>query len=46
MMTRIHSIFGKYVALMAGMAIMLATVNVNSTCLFMSYQPDVPEELK
>lgn len=46
MMTRIHRVFSKYAALMAGLAIMLATVNVNSTCLFMSYQPDVPEELR
>ena len=46
MMTKIHSIFSRYAALMAGLAIMLATVHVNSTCLFMSYQPDVPEELK
>ena len=46
MMTKIYSMFNKYAALMAGLAIMLATVNVNSTCLFMSYQPDVPEELK
>lgn len=45
MMTKIHCMFSKYATLMAGLAIMLATVNVNSTCLFMSYQPDVPEEL-
>ena len=46
MMIKVHSMFIKSAALMAGLAIMLATFNVNSTCLFLSYQPDVPEELK
>ena len=46
MMTKIHSMIIKSAALMAGLAIMLATFNVNNTCLFLSYQPDVPEELK
>lgn len=46
MMAKIHAMLRKYASLMAALAIMLATFNVNSTCLFMSYQPDVPEELK
>ena len=29
----------------ASIAMMLAVSSVNSTCFFMLYQPDVPEEL-
>ncbi len=27
------------------MIVMCAAMNVSSTCMFMAYQPDVPEEL-
>jgi len=30
----------------ASIAMLLAVSSVNSTCCFMLYQPDVPEELK
>lgn len=32
--------------LLASAAMLLAISSVSSTCLFMLYQPDVPEELK
>lgn len=32
--------------LVASLALLLATYSVNSTCLFMTYQPDIPEKLK
>lgn len=44
-MIRVHKILVRCASLMATLAVMVATYNVNSTCLFMSYQPDVPEEL-
>lgn len=30
----------------ASLALFLAVYSVNSTCMFMTYQPDVPEKLK
>lgn len=32
--------------LLASLALLLATYSVNSTCLFMTYQPEVPDKLK
>lgn len=32
--------------LLASLALLLATYSVNSTCLFMTYQPEVPDQLK
>lgn len=32
--------------LSASAALLIAVYSVNSTCMFMTYQPDVPEELK
>lgn len=46
MMARIHQTLFKFATAMAALTVMVATFNVNSTCLFMSYQPDVPEELQ
>lgn len=37
MMTKIHTMFSRYAALMAGLAIVLTTFSINSTCLFMTY---------
>lgn len=44
-MTKIRQMLIKFASAMAALAVMVATFNINSTCLFMSYQPDVPEEL-
>lgn len=30
----------------ASMAVLLAITSVQNTCLFMAYQPELPEELK
>ena len=35
----------KFGSLLASLAMLLAVSSVNSTCGFMLYQPDVPEEL-
>ncbi|MBM6897685.1 cyclic lactone autoinducer peptide [Pseudoflavonifractor capillosus] len=35
----------KSARVIAALAFMLATWNANSTCIFWSYQPDLPEEL-
>lgn len=32
--------------LFACLVMLLAVYSVNSTCMFMTYQPDVPEKLK
>lgn len=32
--------------LSASAALFIAAYSVNSTCMFMTYQPDVPEKLK
>lgn len=32
--------------IIAGVAVMVALSNVQSTCLFLTYQPDIPDELK
>lgn len=36
----------KWATLFASLALLVAASSVQTTCLFMSYQPDVPEELK
>jgi cyclic lactone autoinducer peptide len=36
----------KWATLFASLALLIATSSVQTTCLFMSYQPDVPDELK
>mgnify|MGYP000115626387 CR=1 FL=1 len=38
--------FLKFCRLIACTAILLAVSSVNSTCVFMLYQPNVPEELR
>lgn len=35
----------KLAGAVASLAMICATFNLNSTCLFLAYQPDVPEEL-
>ena len=39
------SIVTKIMSSAAALALMIAIANSNSTCVFWSYQPDVPEEL-
>lgn len=36
----------KLSGLVASMAFLLAVSSVGNTCVFMTYQPDVPEELQ
>lgn len=46
MKAKINSIILKLSGMVAGLAMLVAIWNANSTCLFVSYQPDVPDELK
>lgn len=46
MKAKLNSIIFKLSGMIAGLAMLVAISNVNSACLFMSYQPDIPEELK
>ena len=45
MKVRIHSLFFKILSCTASLALMLAMNSVSNTCCFLSYQPDIPEEL-
>lgn len=36
----------KCATLFASLALLIAAGSVQTTCLFMSYQPDMPDELK
>lgn len=45
MKVKIMSIVTKIMSSAAALALMIAITNSNSTCVFWSYQPDVPEEL-
>ena len=36
----------KLMGVAAALATLVAVSNVHSTCIFLAYQPDVPEELK
>lgn len=46
MKTLVNQTMVKLGALLASAAMFLAISSVSSTCLFMLYQPDVPEELR
>lgn len=41
----IQNLFATMSKLLASAALFLAITNVHSTCFFMTYQPDVPDEL-
>lgn len=43
MKKRIMVIISKVMSSAAALALVIAIANSNSTCLFWSYQPDVPE---
>lgn len=46
MKTMVNHTMVKLGALLASAAMLLAVSSVGSTCVFMLYQPDVPEELR
>lgn len=46
MKTMVSQTMIKLGALLASAAMFLAISSANSTCVFMLYQPDVPEELQ
>lgn len=46
MKTCINNKLIQFGRLFASIALLLAVYSVNSTCVFMTYQPDVPEKLK
>lgn len=46
MKAKVLGLISKIAPVFASLALLVAVSNVNSTCLFMAYQPDVPEELK
>lgn len=43
---KIMNIVAKVMSAAAAMALVVAVANANSTCLFWSYQPDVPDCLR
>lgn len=45
MKARIMNIFTKLAGVIASLAMVCAVSNVNSTCLFLTYQPDVPDDM-
>lgn len=46
MKTMVNQAMVKLGTLLASVAMFLAVSSVGSTCVFMLYQPDVPEELR
>lgn len=46
MKVKVMNIIAKIMCSAAAMALVVAVANANSTCLFWSYQPDVPECLR
>ncbi len=46
MKAMVNSVMVKLGALLASAAVLFAAASVSSTCGFMLYQPDVPEELQ
>lgn len=45
MKSKILNLIQKLAAPMAALAMLVAVSNAGSTCLFMAYQPDMPDEL-
>lgn len=46
MKKKINTILSKCTTLVASLALLVAASTVSSTCVFLAYQPDLPEELK
>lgn len=42
---KVVNIISKIMSPAAALALVVAVANANSTCLFWSYQPDLPDEL-
>ena len=45
MKVKVMNIVAKIMSSAAAVALVVAVANANSTCLFWSYQPDLPKEL-
>lgn len=45
MKIKVMNLIAKIMSSAAALALAVAVSNANTTCLFWSYQPDVPEEL-
>lgn len=43
---KIMSMVANFMSSAAAIALMVAVANANSTCIFWSYQPDVPDALQ
>lgn len=41
----VNKLFSSFAGMIASLALLLAVSSIQSTCLFMAYQPDVPNEL-
>ena len=37
------NLFAKYAGVIAALALMVTTVSVNRTCMFVAHQPEMPE---
>lgn len=46
MKAKLNGILFKLSGVIASLALLIAISNVNSTCMFASYQPDIPDELE
>lgn len=46
MKTKIYGLLWKILSGTASLALVLALNSVSNTCCFLSYQPDVPEDLQ
>lgn len=46
MKRNLQKFMAKFTGIVASLATLIAVCNVNSTCIFLTHQPDVPEELK
>lgn len=45
MKVKVMNIIAKIMSSTAALALVVAVANTNSTCLFWSYQPNLPDEL-
>lgn len=45
MKVKVMNIIAKIMSSTAALALVVAVANANSTCLFWSYQPNLPDEL-
>lgn len=46
MKLRLFNLISKMATCLAALAVLCATSNVSGTCIFMTYQPDVPGDLE